>query len=96
MNYDHPKQPIDSSFAPLQDTHWEARLRQYYMDMQRGIITLSTSSIANAVEDACYPERKAQRIQAEWERRRTQAREEAKSLSDRELLESVYIMLKTR
>ncbi len=43
-----------------------------------------------------HPERKAQRIQSDMESRRAHWKEKAKSLSDRELLEEIYVMLKTK
>lgn len=55
-----------------------------------------TQTINTVLEDAIYPERKAQRIQAEFERRRMEAVNETKSLSDRELLEMIYVMLKLK
>lgn len=97
MNYDNPKQPIDSSFAPMVDTLWEARERQRFADIQRGETDPRCIQFANTdLEDAIYPERKAQRIQAEFERRRNEAVKEAESLSDRELLEEIYVMLKMK
>lgn len=97
MNHDTPKQPIDGSFAPLEDTLWEARERQRFADMQRENIDPRCIQFANTdLEDAIYPERKAQRIQAEFERRRNESVNEAKSLSDRELLEEIFVMLKLK
>ena len=93
MNYDHPKQPIDGSFAPMQDTLWEMRERQRFADMQR---FGCTQPISTDLEDALYPERKAKRIQEEREREQKYWREQAKNLSDRELLEDIYVQLKTR
>lgn len=93
MNYDHPKQPIDGSFAPMQYTLLEMRERQRFADMQRfGHI----QSINTDLEDALYPERKAKRIQEQREREQAYWREQAKELSDRELLEEIYVQLKTR
>lgn len=97
MNYDSPKQPIDGSFAPLENTLNEARERQRMADMQRENIDPRCIQYLNTdLEDAIYPERKAKRIQAEFERRRAEAVKEAQSLSDRELLEEIYVRLKTK
>lgn len=95
---DHPNNPIDSSFAPLQDTLIEARMRQAMAeDMQRcSAFGTPYNYISNQLEDVLYPERKAQRVQKEMKCRREQAHEEAKSLSDRKLLEEIYVALKTK
>lgn len=55
-----------------------------------------SQKVSTYLEDAIYPERKTQRIKAEFERRRTEAVNEAKSCSDRELLEEIYVMLKMK
>lgn len=52
--------------------------------------------LSSSLEDALYPERKAQRIQEQFERNRAFWRDKAKQLSDRELLEEVFVMLKTK
>lgn len=48
------------------------------------------------MEDYLYPERKAKRIKEQREREEAYWREKAKELSDRELLEEIYVGLKTR
>lgn len=86
MYDDHPRQPIDQSMAPLADTLIEARERQRLADMQR----------ISPLLDQLHPERVAQRTQERVERERAFWREEAKKLSDRELLNEIYAMLKTK
>ncbi len=46
--------------------------------------------------DDLYPERKAKRIQEQRERAEAYWREQAKKLSDRELLEEIYVTVKMR
>lgn len=66
-------------------------------DMQRSKLDpLCFQHVNTSLEDELYPERKAQRLQEQLERDRAYWREEAKSLSDRELLEEIYVKLKTR
>lgn len=97
MNYDTPKQPIDGSFAPLEDTLWEMKERMRIADEQRKNIDPCCIQYAStALEDAIHPDRKAQRIQAEFERRRAEALKEAESMSMIDLLKEIYVMLKTR
>lgn len=116
MDYDHPEQPIDSSFAPMQDTLWEARERQRMADMQMRVnIPYNvydeqqrqsdmqqcsyfgcTQPLNTDLEDALYPERKAKQIQEQREREQAYWREQAKKLSNRELLEEIYVILKTK
>lgn len=93
MDYDHPKQPIDGSFASMQDTLWEMRERMRFADMQR---FGCTQPLNTTLEDELYPERKAQRIKEQREREQSYWGEQSKELSDRELLEEIYVMLKTR
>lgn len=69
---------------------------QRQSDMQQSGIFGCTQPLNTDLEDALYPERKAQRIQAEMESRMAHWKGKAKSLSDRELLEEVFVMLKTK
>ena len=70
--------------------------QQRLMDMQPYNYFGCTQPISTDLEDALYPERKAKRIQEQREREQAYWREQAKELSDRELLEEIYVAVKTR
>lgn len=70
--------------------------QQRLMDMQQCSNVGCIQPLNTSLEDELYPERKAKRIQAEFERKLAEAREEAVLLSDRQLLEKIYVMLKMK
>ena len=70
--------------------------QQRLMDMQPCRNVGCIQPISTDLEDALYPERKAKRIQEQREREQAYWRDKAKLMTMTELLEEIYVAVKTR